>query len=130
MLSFLFLPLQAYSTKSCPTPPCYSDATKRTFDKKKCTIASDWTAVGEIQIKTHDFIGMPLNKDFIAFNFIPKMWEKSVSSAKKKIPFKVGWCKNQMFPYNNSNGLFRFYGTMYTTREGELEYRYLYIERL
>lgn len=130
LISLLFLSVETFATKPCNPSPCFTDSTAQKFDKEKCTSSSDWVAVGEIQIKAHDFIGMPLNRDFVLFDFIVKDWEKSITLKKAKIPFKVGWCMNQMFPYENSKGLFRFYGILHVDREGEKEYRYLYIEKL
>lgn len=133
ILSLLLLSVDSFATKVCHTPPCYTDATAQNFDIEKCTNAANWIATGKISIKSHDLIGMPLNKDFVSFDFLVKVWEKSDNlkmKEMKKIPFKVGWCINQIFPYESTTGLFRFYGTLTETKEDEKEYRYLYIEKL
>lgn len=124
-----------YATKPCPLSKCINYPVTSTdpaqyFDKNKCIKSSDWVATGQIKVKTHNFIGMLLNKDFMSFDFIVKNWEKGKELIKEQIPFKVGWCNNPLPPNSETKGIFRFYGVIIDKLGEEKEYGYLYIEKI
>jgi len=123
-------PVKVFATKACPLPPCYTKAPEYNFDKQRCRLNADWIATGKIKVISHDYQGMPLAKDFLTFIFTANNWEKGKLLRKDKILFTVGWCKNQIFPKNATNGDVRIYGITVKKSGQPDEYQFIYIEKI